>query len=240
MKLFSKSRISMIPFKGFRKYLVYAIGEIVLVVAGILIAVSINNCNEAKKQEQNLNNILQIFRSDIVQDTVKANRVMEIYNFQDSIGKIALSDTVSPNFLKKNGNLHGIIFSNYPLTTTTKGFDLLKNYSYDIEIAQDSVIIGAVAVYGELDTRFEDFNAKIYRDILDNMEYVKENYNFAADSYMGRQSEIADNFYTSDNFKNRLANTIHLKSQAVILLEHFNKIAKELIKEIDEKINENT
>lgn len=226
----------MIPFKGFRKYLLYAIGEIVLVVVGILIAVSINNCNEAEKQEQNLNNILQIFRSDIVQDTLRANEVIKYYNYQDSIGKIALSDTVSPNFLKKNGSLHGIIFNNYPLTVSTKGYNLLKNYSYDIEIAQDSVVMGAIAVYGEINTRFEDLNTKIYRDILDNMDYVKQNYHIAADTYMGRPSVGATDFYTSDNFKNRLAVTIQLKSQGVILLAYFNKVAKALIDEIDKKL----
>jgi len=35
-----------------RKYLKYAIGEIVLVVIGILIALSLNNWNESRKLEQ--------------------------------------------------------------------------------------------------------------------------------------------------------------------------------------------
>ena len=39
------------------KYLRYAIGEIVLVVIGILIALSINNWNQEKQQKKVLNNI---------------------------------------------------------------------------------------------------------------------------------------------------------------------------------------
>jgi bacteriorhodopsin len=39
------------------KYLWYAIGEIALVVIGILIALQINNWNESKKQEKNKNTI---------------------------------------------------------------------------------------------------------------------------------------------------------------------------------------
>ena len=35
-----------------KNYLRYAIGEVVLVVAGILIALQVNNWNELKKQEK--------------------------------------------------------------------------------------------------------------------------------------------------------------------------------------------
>ena len=38
--------------KGTKKYLAYAVGEIVLVVIGILIAVSINNANERSKEKR--------------------------------------------------------------------------------------------------------------------------------------------------------------------------------------------
>jgi hypothetical protein len=41
------------------KYIRYAIGEIVLVVIGILIALQINNWNEENNQKQVLNGILQ-------------------------------------------------------------------------------------------------------------------------------------------------------------------------------------
>ena len=42
----------------FSKYLLYAIGEIVLVVIGILIALSINNWNEFKTNSQHIVHIL--------------------------------------------------------------------------------------------------------------------------------------------------------------------------------------
>lgn len=53
------------------KYLLYAIGEIVLVVIGILIALSINNWNENRKEEiilkSNLSTILKILENDKAQ-----------------------------------------------------------------------------------------------------------------------------------------------------------------------------
>lgn len=49
IKFFRKIRHRLLNENKFSKYLIYAIGEIFLVVIGILIALQINNWNEAKK-----------------------------------------------------------------------------------------------------------------------------------------------------------------------------------------------
>ncbi|MFT7066002.1 MAG: hypothetical protein ACJAUO_001580, partial [Sediminicola sp.] len=50
IKFFRKIRQKMLTENKFSKYLLYAIGEIILVVIGILIALSINNWNENRKE----------------------------------------------------------------------------------------------------------------------------------------------------------------------------------------------
>ena len=66
---FRKIRRWLIAENKFSRYLLYAAGEIILVVAGILIALSINNWNEAKKEHkietEILNEILSNLDSDI-------------------------------------------------------------------------------------------------------------------------------------------------------------------------------
>ncbi|QJP34667.1 hypothetical protein F0365_09815 [Nonlabens sp. Ci31] len=52
INFFRKLRLSSLSRKRFPKYMLYAIGEIVLVVIGILIALSINNWNENRKLKQ--------------------------------------------------------------------------------------------------------------------------------------------------------------------------------------------
>ena len=49
LKLFRKIRRKLIDERDLRRYLIYAFGEIILVVAGILIAVQLNNLNEDRK-----------------------------------------------------------------------------------------------------------------------------------------------------------------------------------------------
>ena len=52
INFFRKIRENMVKENRVSKYILYAIGEIVLVVIGILIALSINNWNEQKKNRR--------------------------------------------------------------------------------------------------------------------------------------------------------------------------------------------
>lgn len=49
MKLFNTQRMTFLKNKQFRKYIVYAFGEIILVIIGILIALGISNWNKTKE-----------------------------------------------------------------------------------------------------------------------------------------------------------------------------------------------
>jgi len=49
LKFFRTIRKKLIEEDNVRKYLLYAIGEILLVVIGILIALQVNNWNEERK-----------------------------------------------------------------------------------------------------------------------------------------------------------------------------------------------
>ena len=76
IKFFRKIRQNLLAENKFSKYLIYAIGEIVLVVIGILIALQINNWNEQRKQ----NNLEE---STLIE--LKANLLADITDFQADI-----------------------------------------------------------------------------------------------------------------------------------------------------------
>ena len=67
IKLFRKIRQNLIMENKTSKYFKYAIGEIVLVVIGILIALQINNWNENRKLQQREVQILNEIKSDLSQ-----------------------------------------------------------------------------------------------------------------------------------------------------------------------------
>ena len=66
IKFFRKIRQNLLAENKFRKYLVYAIGEIVLVVIGILIALSINNWNETNKDIEQERVYLNNLKEDLL------------------------------------------------------------------------------------------------------------------------------------------------------------------------------
>ncbi len=92
IKFFRKIRQRLLTENKFSKYLLYAIGEIVLVVIGILIALQINNWNEHQKvikaEKEILKNLTQEFQSNkgelqrqktIVIKTFESNRLLMSY-----------------------------------------------------------------------------------------------------------------------------------------------------------------
>tara|TARA_R110002167_G_scaffold270508_3_gene477027 strand:- start:120 stop:833 length:714 start_codon:yes stop_codon:yes gene_type:complete len=72
IKFFRKIRQQLLTENKFSKYLLYAIGEIALVVIGILIALSINNWNEGNKRKSQEKKILlhmkRNLESNLLQD----------------------------------------------------------------------------------------------------------------------------------------------------------------------------
>jgi hypothetical protein len=80
IKFFRHIRRSLIQKNQMGKYFKYAIGEIVLVVIGILIALQINNWNERKKEEAFEIEILQQIRANLIKDKLTLQDINTNYN----------------------------------------------------------------------------------------------------------------------------------------------------------------
>jgi len=78
IKFFRKIRKKMLIENKFSKYLLYAIGEIVLVVIGILIALQINNWNAKQKIEKEEIGILYNLLESL--NSAKEQSDIEIFN----------------------------------------------------------------------------------------------------------------------------------------------------------------
>lgn len=71
LTFFRKIRKSLTDKSSARKYLLYSVGEIILVVIGILIALQVNNWNENRKDKDRLNHHLLELTNEL--DTDKEN-----------------------------------------------------------------------------------------------------------------------------------------------------------------------
>jgi hypothetical protein len=93
INFYRKTRKKLADDNKFFKYSRYAIGEIVLVVIGILIALSINNWNEQRKENQLEKEFLIRLRTDLVSDsTYYSKRIRDADNYiaanRDFIGEL--------------------------------------------------------------------------------------------------------------------------------------------------------
>lgn len=79
INLFRNVRRKLLTEGGLGKYLLYAIGEILLVVIGILIALSVNNWNNSKINRQTELKVYEILKGQPYEDRLVLEGVME-YN----------------------------------------------------------------------------------------------------------------------------------------------------------------
>jgi hypothetical protein len=104
IKFFREIRQNLIMENKTGKYFKYAIGEIILVVIGILIALSINNWNEDKKTNAKIKNVLVALHSDLVQDTLLITNGMPYV-----IEQFELNESLRARVAKPNATLDTLI-----------------------------------------------------------------------------------------------------------------------------------
>jgi len=98
----------MLTENKFSKYVLYAIGEIILVVVGILIALNVNNQNilkkEAQLEQQYKNRLINQFQQDSVFLTKFNESMRFIIPFLDEIDSLLIqidNDLLNPNDIVK-------------------------------------------------------------------------------------------------------------------------------------------
>lgn len=79
VKFFRTTRQQMASKSRFSQYLLYALGEIVLVVIGILIALNINNWNVEQTNNAKRQELLMSMTKDLAQDIASHDRMIGFY-----------------------------------------------------------------------------------------------------------------------------------------------------------------
>jgi len=140
IKFFRKIRQRLLTENKFSKYLLYAIGEIVLVVIGILIALQINNWNAEKKIEKEeigiLSNLLESLLSakeqsdiEIFNENQLSASLLIVLNKNSNKNKLSIntiSDSLVYNILW-NSNPNLPVLNSYTDIKTTGKISIVTN-----------------------------------------------------------------------------------------------------------------
>ena len=168
IKFFRKIRQQMLADKKITNYSLYAVGEILLVVVGILIALQINNKNESRKLVQKEIEVLQLLQESLAKDLVKFQKVSSFYKVSEKSIKRVL------NHLENNLPYEDILATDFFNTTiyyvqssfTNGPFETLKSSGLEL-ISNTNLRLKIVDVYDDWDITMEAGENRYIELIMD-------------------------------------------------------------------------
>ena len=252
--LFRKIRFDNLKNSRFKKYLLYATGEIILVVVGILLALQFNNWNiekeNAKKESWYLINIVEdieyqkgdlkeqkrIYQTNIniaksiLKDYKQTNDFYKIDSLNEKLNRLMVSD----NFPNINNTYQELVSSGQQNIISDKelSIDIIDYYLFcndnymDIKNDNDNIFYKEVhpVFYSLSETQLTDF--ELSKEELSLQEPNKE-----ASEYIKKQLRNPELIL---KLLNALKTTIIVHTEHLEMITETLSAGKELIQQIDD------
>jgi hypothetical protein len=234
-KIFRKIRQSLLKPNDVGSYLIYAIGEIALVMIGILLALQVNNWNENRKTKKQLQSILNTVSTDLKTDTIRANSILQFYDTIKKKSDLILQKKMNRNNYKECPTCLSLVSIYQPFVIQKKGYELLENFSDNNEVKNDTLVNRITQFYNSFNLLINDSNVFIKDEVLKNIETFKTK-DWFVDWSLGTITEEMIIFFTeSEEYRKMVAANDILagrnhrlfvqsyKDQATVLLERLEK-----------------
>lgn len=213
IKFFRKIRQSSLSEGKTKTYLKYAIGEIILVIIGILIALAINNLSERKKSEAKVFIVFEELLKELESDIRFIKKAGLFYDKKDSLFYAIMTNKLSKEDYQKHAK-------SYDRITSTANVIALSNNAHNklIKLTDaipsdfDEIMKDLYKLYKKKE-HVDLMGAKMVENVNAIKKYQQYNYSWAINN---NQQELADYLYTNKRFKSDL---VHLHTQGVE--EHF-------------------
>lgn len=205
IRIFRKLRLGYSMKDSGRKYLIYALGEVFLVVIGILIALQVNNWNEQRKNIQNIHHIFQGIQDDLISDIEETELVSNWYAERDLVVERIISGAYENKL--PEGFERTLLFQTslfwFPFTVNRSSFD---------NLAQNQSILPAEyqRLYKALDQlytqqqRFLDTQQSYIAELVEQYRnYLFDNKEWILDYKDGWYTREAIQYFTSSDYHKR-------------------------------------
>jgi Family of unknown function (DUF6090) len=233
------------------KYLKYAIGEIVLVVIGILIALSINNWNQTRLDKQQAIGYLKNLVEDLKSDTIHFNQIIKYYETQTANNSIPLLND-DYKLLEVDSIIKFISGYWQHNNTSDQTFQKIKNAGL-IELLGTEEINNAVNdYYNKAITTYASFIEydKEYTNRDDNFWFSNPNFEVSSiRSFGGKSFPFKDSpvkrkdalikLVESIEGRNHLRNAIERDELGIVIVNNVSSFAKKILVLIDKELSKN-
>jgi hypothetical protein len=240
IKFFRKIRQNLLIENKTTKYFKYGIGEILLVVIGILIALQVNNWNEARLDKLQLKQLLLTIKKNIKTDIVELKKDAIYRDTLRSNNRRARAQFIQGNIDVETMNEAERFFYEFYFIPNTSGYDALKSSNFLGKLTNsplDSLLHNYYVGLDNLHEREVSFNT-----FIENVEYdyrtkfpaIKISNIIRKDSLSKTEEAFILGSYQSNIFQ---AGVLRAATQGTRLYYNLIETGKVLIKEIDLYLN---
>ncbi|SRX54421.1 DUF6090 family protein [Aequorivita sp. CIP111184] len=221
------------------KYLKYVIGEIILVVIGILIALSINNWNENRKQEKQILKALSEVRNNLIGDSLAISNTLKLkledIEIQNRVIQLLNNDRPLDSTINKD---LGRIMIARKIKLIPNGYSLLKHIG--LERIEDLNLRNKLIEYYEISINLieTDTNDDLFEFVNTFLPYVRSHFSDWQYEAYGIPLDYVK-LKNDDYFKTSLKVNIGNEESTVIMLTDGLKNIKTLLPLINIYIRSN-
>jgi len=211
IKFFRRIRFDLMEKNKTTKYLKYAIGEIVLVVIGILIALQINTWNEKRKDFSNSRDYIIEFKNDLISDSIRITRGIAIMDTLVRIDKWVLHKT-EYTFPDIDSILLAMGDDYHDLEINDRTFNTIQNSGNSKLTGYDSLFKKLSHYYIETSKRMRAHTEWDEKEVTDGQEYMKE----LKKTIERKNNYIRENIRTLDESEFPMTTNVNEQAELII------------------------
>jgi hypothetical protein len=187
------------------KYFKYAIGEIVLVVIGILIALQINNWNENRTQRIKELKSLEILKSEFQNNHESLKNAIAIHQKRNTAIKTLLFEDLNVYKINQIDSIYKLAMYGYTYNPSQSAYNSLVSSGELNYLSNDSLKIRLIG-FKDLIVDYQEDETNLWHNSRDNLF---------------KSEQLNENMLTETKFNLRPRNSIELKEDQLKYLNFF-------------------
>lgn len=204
--VFKNQRQSLTGWSNTRKYFHYAVGEVLLIVIGVLIAVFLSNYNERLNRKRELRDIIGVLREDFSKDTLVVNEILNHYRIREPLFGNLATGAYSREQIRLCGECKYLITGHRLFYPTTTGIKLLQEHLSEDSSKENLIFVQFMQSYSSLTNQLELMEGNIVEDVNRSLLQWRDQYPWFAEFLQDPNAEgYLDYQENAAEFKNKVA-----------------------------------
>ena len=206
IKFFRKIRQNLLNKNKVGKYLLYAFGEIILVIIGILIALYLNKQSEQKQTESKIDALFENVLLELETDIKISTTRIYFYHRKDSIASLVLNtDLTYDDYTGKNSSaFRNLVFNRSPYGISSTAYNVLisninnipEKYSEAVRFLNSSHNIDQPLV--------DESNVAVKNLVDSNFTDLENNYEWFSKDINANNKKAINYFLNDFKYKNKV------------------------------------